>query len=384
VKRLFEIAKMTPSITFVLAGTCSERMRIDNVLAVGPVNDASLIALYNSASIVVIPLDFGTGSSLKTIEGLATGVPVLGTRVAFRGLSVESAMNCLIEDDYSQWPKIISWLAASEVDATRIGIAGKKFSDAYSARRVFAAYGDLLGLPMQRSSEVRELRFREWSLALECLQDALDQDAFGQVGEVLDKLPDHPPPAPARVLIDYNHRELVRQAARKAIAAGHLDVARVALDKLVLQKTQATTLGSASPEIPRLPPRLVRQAVAQDRLRTAAAMLDSLLEGVTPSNNDSSTLLSEYVNVRSLIQRALDFRRLDIARDILRFLPVVPGDVPVDAHVCKSPAILSAELATDALTQGHLALARELLDPAPPEGLSLPETSFAPPAAAGR
>ena len=53
----------------------------------GPVRDAE--DFYRAVECVLNPMAGGTGLKIKTVEALAAGLPVLGTRDAFAGLAAQ-------------------------------------------------------------------------------------------------------------------------------------------------------------------------------------------------------------------------------------------------------------------------------------------------------
>jgi glycosyltransferase involved in cell wall biosynthesis len=55
-----------------------------------------LKALLNNAAVAIIPLEYGAGTKIKTIEALAAGVPVLATPVAAEGLGLIDGEHALI------------------------------------------------------------------------------------------------------------------------------------------------------------------------------------------------------------------------------------------------------------------------------------------------
>src|SRR6202521_3052636 len=111
-----ELARLRPdaSIRFIVAGGCAEPLRDNNFWALGRVDDFVLNQLYAHASLIIVPLPFGTGASLKTIEALAHRKAVLGTAMAFRGLEVTSGRECMIENSLDEYPLQILELVGDE------------------------------------------------------------------------------------------------------------------------------------------------------------------------------------------------------------------------------------------------------------------------------
>ena len=135
-------------IGFVIAGGCAPPGRDGNLLALGRVDDTLLLALYALADLVPIPLPFGTGTSLKTIEAMAGGKVVLGTAAAFRGLEVTSGMEAVIEDDLDRYPERIVGLLADDAERTRIGASARCFATQYDYRIAYRAYLKMLEFPV--------------------------------------------------------------------------------------------------------------------------------------------------------------------------------------------------------------------------------------------
>jgi glycosyltransferase involved in cell wall biosynthesis len=130
----------------VVAGTCSEAERAGNFLALGPISQPRLIELYRIASAAAIPLPGGTGSSLKTIEAMAAGLPVLCSPPAFRGLSVVDGETALVEIEPNRFATWLVELLRDEAQHTRITVAGRQFAVQFDYRLALLPYLPILGL----------------------------------------------------------------------------------------------------------------------------------------------------------------------------------------------------------------------------------------------
>lgn len=124
-RRILEFSKneslIEEGIGFVIVGSCvspRHMMKSPNCLPLGYIPDDVLQALYSLASFVVIPLESGTGSSVKTIEAFAYGKAVIGTDVAFRGFDVINLKHCVISKDLNDYPRLIIDLL-SDTDKTK-------------------------------------------------------------------------------------------------------------------------------------------------------------------------------------------------------------------------------------------------------------------------
>ena len=84
---------------FVVAGACHDPCLDDGFVALGPVTADVIEALYSVATVVLVPLQHGTGVSIKVIEALSRGKAIVATSVGVRGLPVTSGTHCVIHDD---------------------------------------------------------------------------------------------------------------------------------------------------------------------------------------------------------------------------------------------------------------------------------------------
>ncbi len=88
----------------VVVGSCVTVSETNNqFIALGLVDDDVRTYLYRHCEMVLSPLPFGTGSSLKTIEAMAMRVPVMGSSATFRGLPVSNEVECFIEDNIDNY-----------------------------------------------------------------------------------------------------------------------------------------------------------------------------------------------------------------------------------------------------------------------------------------
>jgi GT2 family glycosyltransferase len=86
----------------------------DGVEVVGWVSDEELKARYAAARATVVPLRFGAGIKLKTVESLASGAPLTTTSIGAQGLQ-GLAGACAVEDDPEKFAaSVIGLLAASD------------------------------------------------------------------------------------------------------------------------------------------------------------------------------------------------------------------------------------------------------------------------------
>jgi glycosyltransferase involved in cell wall biosynthesis len=144
IRKMASRAKDDPrlqSVVFVIAGAAHKVEHSENFFALGPVEDLALEALYRAAAIVLIPLEKGTGISVKTVEAFARGCCILSTRIGVRGYPVISGGHCLIEDDFSRYPDLIAGLLAEPSQMAQYQKTARSFGERYDYRKLFVGYG---------------------------------------------------------------------------------------------------------------------------------------------------------------------------------------------------------------------------------------------------
>lgn len=125
---------------FVVAGGCHERATDDNFVALGRIDDLTLRLLYLEAAAVIIPLRAGTGASLKTIEAFAAAKPVIGTKLAFRGLAARNDSDCLMEETDEALVTAIERLIEDPQLLDRVSQSAGRLGEAVDFRSEFRAY----------------------------------------------------------------------------------------------------------------------------------------------------------------------------------------------------------------------------------------------------
>jgi polysaccharide biosynthesis protein PslH len=85
---------------------------------------ASLAAAYERACICVAPLDIGGGTSIKVLEALAHGVPVVATSVGARGLGLRNGVHLEIADSNQDFARACVDLMTDRSYAQALAEAG--------------------------------------------------------------------------------------------------------------------------------------------------------------------------------------------------------------------------------------------------------------------
>jgi len=142
-----EIRKMAAALSnrgnirFVIAGACLPRGDYgDKIIALGPVEEAILLRLYQLTDLVLAPLISGTGTSLKVLEAFIHGKALLATQVGVRGHPVEDGKDCIVCDDLERYPEIILGLSGDPAWRRELGESGRRFVKAFDYRLVYQPY----------------------------------------------------------------------------------------------------------------------------------------------------------------------------------------------------------------------------------------------------
>lgn len=242
VERIRALAPAVPDIGFVIAGSVAAEERADNFVTLGVVSETVLTLLYRVAALSLIPLPHGTGSSLKTLEAMGAGLPVLGTSVAFRGLAIDPGVHGFVEDDLARWPMLIGEVFAAPERLSAAGEAARRFAEDYDFRKVFAAYFPLLGLQADpvRSAAAAAKAHRTGAERLldELFSRALD-DRSGSTALAMSLLLNEPPAPPSEREAQVRRALLTSLDRRLFPLAGRL----LRLAEVVAGGTETSSLG---------------------------------------------------------------------------------------------------------------------------------------------
>jgi hypothetical protein len=215
---------------FVIAGACRDPGDGPRLKSLGRVSDLTLRLLYENARAIIIPLEFGTGSSLKSIEALAYGRCVLGTSVAFRGLAVQGGRHCLLSDNLSDWPGILETVCKVPMMRRQLEAGARAFAGEYDFRQVFKRYAELLGpatpqrqRPAEFSTDPAYLDYLR-SIVSTSIERGYRDVAKSAVREILSLAPDDAEALSARVRLlargGTAALPLIETAVTDALAAG--------------------------------------------------------------------------------------------------------------------------------------------------------------------
>ncbi|MCR5876710.1 tetratricopeptide repeat protein [Phenylobacterium sp. J426] len=241
-----------------MVGACAEPETSGAFTALGKVDELTLRLLYQTAALVLAPMAAGTGASVKAVDALGSGAPLLSTALGVRGVPSTAHAACLIEDDLERWPaQILAYLADPTAQAQQraAALAG---AAAFNARSKLDRYLDWL--PASRPAQTAPPPYAErWiQLGLEAVRAAakhrLVATADALMAALLKAAPAHP--------------DLLLQRARLAMAPGptrRRDAAR--------ELRKALAAGADPVDVLLAQAELEAEGVAAERLRAQAAQL---------------------------------------------------------------------------------------------------------------
>jgi glycosyltransferase involved in cell wall biosynthesis len=78
---------MCDAINSQIAASPLRHYQDGRLVSLGYVDNIALDAIIANASALLLPIEYGGGSHLKTAEALASGRPIIGTSSSFRGFT---------------------------------------------------------------------------------------------------------------------------------------------------------------------------------------------------------------------------------------------------------------------------------------------------------
>lgn len=143
-----EIHKKYPDLKFYVAGRnaplwLQKKLEAPNVVFEGEVQDA--YEFMNSKSIMIVPINSGSGMRIKVIEGMALGKPIVSTTVGTEGISTTSGKNIIVADSAADFNNAIFKLIENRnffdsISKNAIEFIHEKFDNLTSASKLIDFY----------------------------------------------------------------------------------------------------------------------------------------------------------------------------------------------------------------------------------------------------
>jgi glycosyltransferase involved in cell wall biosynthesis len=138
-----KIAPYVPEALFLIIGDVGGKLPKElprNVKLTGYVEDGRLAEIYEKARLMIIPLVSGSGLKVKTLEGLASGIPVITTSYGAYGFELKHLRDAIIEDDVAKFPKWIKRLLSDENLCNELSKNGRALVKSFTWRGVSKKY----------------------------------------------------------------------------------------------------------------------------------------------------------------------------------------------------------------------------------------------------
>ncbi|SJM88981.1 glycosyltransferase [Crenothrix polyspora] len=125
------IAPACSEIIFDLIGNCLIPGNYpNNVIRHGLVDAKVKSSLISSADIAINPMLSGSGSSLKILDFVAHGVPVLSTHIGMRGFDFQDGKDCLLSEA-EDFPSVLKSHINESKLLLELGLSARKFAFKY-------------------------------------------------------------------------------------------------------------------------------------------------------------------------------------------------------------------------------------------------------------
>lgn len=115
----------------------------DNISIEGFVDDLDVV--FSESCAMIVPLLFGSGVKIKTLEALCRGLPVISTSFGVEGIGVTNRVNCIVENEIDRFPQAMADLLNLRYNARISRQAHDFYASNYTRERVFDEYDRAFG-----------------------------------------------------------------------------------------------------------------------------------------------------------------------------------------------------------------------------------------------
>ena len=140
-----------------------------DLVVVGPGSDtvsdhgigvvADLGGLLSTTSVMVVPLLHGSGTRVKALDGMAHGLPLVGTSLGLEGLGLRDGRDCLVADRPTDFADAVVGLIGDPARRRALGAAGRAVvEERYAVPVVASDVAGMLGHLLEGPTTTRRLR----------------------------------------------------------------------------------------------------------------------------------------------------------------------------------------------------------------------------------
>lgn len=148
-QRCHDLAATRSDLHIVIGGTVCSGTRGGAATEIGPFSARDLRRLHVMADVVLHPIEEGSGTSLKLIDALSLGIPVVATTIGARGLPAPADVVWLAEPTLASLGAAVDQAILGDVD--RIS-AGRHIAQAATAEEATRALAAELALLVTRAN----------------------------------------------------------------------------------------------------------------------------------------------------------------------------------------------------------------------------------------
>jgi glycosyltransferase involved in cell wall biosynthesis len=116
----------------------------NNIELLGFVDNLDL--LFSKACAMIVPLLFGSGVKLKTLEAFSRGLPVIATDYGIEGIDLPLKGECIVENKIENYVHHMKMLTDKQVNEKMSKLSFEFFNSYYSKNAVYAQYDRLFQL----------------------------------------------------------------------------------------------------------------------------------------------------------------------------------------------------------------------------------------------
>ena len=111
------------------------------LISVGFVTE--ILPYYSIADVVILPLNFGTGTKLKMLEAMAAGKAIISTKLGAQGIDIVAQQNAIIEDNLSYYYYHIDQLVKNQEYREHLEKNARTTAFQYDWRKIAMMYDKL-------------------------------------------------------------------------------------------------------------------------------------------------------------------------------------------------------------------------------------------------
>lgn len=124
-----ELSNYRKNIKFIMVGPYSKDVyyKSKDIIYTGMIQHIYMPFFLKKSNIAIVPLLKGSGTRLKILEYLASGLPVIATTIAVEGLKFKNGEHLIIEDDINKFSHHCITLLNNKLLVEKITNSGRNF-----------------------------------------------------------------------------------------------------------------------------------------------------------------------------------------------------------------------------------------------------------------